>query len=178
MLIEHTQQGKVRLYNAETGEAIERWPVDAKGMVASGEYSYEKPTGRSKAAKTADAGTLEEGETTEAGGPVFDPVTTPSMDPIMGHPSGEVDMQLGAATSVSVGVEPEGVAGAVEQASKEAPADTGGVRASAVRPATGSELPEKTPLGERAVYGRADTARSVGSGQAPVRTKAPGKGGR
>lgn len=175
MLIEHTQQGKVKLYHAETGEAIERWPVDAKGMVDSGEYTYEMPTGRGKAAKAAAAGKRAEGEVDDTMAPNFDPVITPSMDPVMGHPSGDVDLQLGASTSVSVGVEPEGVAEAADKAASGA-VDTGGVRASAVQPA--KDLPETTPLGEKAVYGRAGDARSAGVDQQPMRTRGPGSKGR
>jgi len=37
--VEMTAQGKVVLFNNETGERIERWPVIAKGMLANGEYS-------------------------------------------------------------------------------------------------------------------------------------------
>lgn len=33
--------GKVMVYHVETGKAVERWPVDARGMVACGEYTYD-----------------------------------------------------------------------------------------------------------------------------------------
>ncbi|HKO19920.1 MAG TPA: hypothetical protein VJU82_13635 [Acidobacteriaceae bacterium] len=32
--------GKVKLYNMETGEVIERWPVDAREIVAAGGWAY------------------------------------------------------------------------------------------------------------------------------------------
>ena len=34
---------KIRLKHAQTGEAVERWPVDAREMIASGDWVAEDP---------------------------------------------------------------------------------------------------------------------------------------
>lgn len=172
MLIEQTGQGKVRIYDAKTGDPLERWPVDAREMVASGEFTYERPTKGKKA--EAAAGPVDGAPAAgEMAGPQFDPVQTPSMDPIMGAPSGEVEMQLGAATGVSVGVAPEGVA----EVAADMATDSGGARASAVGGSTDSTLPKTTPLGEPATYSRAADAGPALTDQIPVRRGRP-KGGR
>lgn len=38
-----TPEGKVRLFHASTGEAREFWPVDARTIIASGEYAATPP---------------------------------------------------------------------------------------------------------------------------------------
>jgi len=45
--------GKVTIYHAVTGEAIERWPVDARGMVAHGEYTLTPPASTEGASEVA-----------------------------------------------------------------------------------------------------------------------------
>jgi len=49
-----TPTGKMRLYHATTGRAIERWPVDARAMLACGEYTADPIDGAMPAA-TVDA---------------------------------------------------------------------------------------------------------------------------
>lgn len=36
---QRTSEGKAVIYERSTGQAIERWPVDARGMIESGEYT-------------------------------------------------------------------------------------------------------------------------------------------
>ncbi len=167
MLIEHTGQGKIRIYDVETGEPLERWPVDARGMVTAGTHSYEAPTSgkKAKAAAGPADGEILPGDAI----PQFDPVVTPSMDPVLGAPSGEVEVQLGAATGVSVGVEPDGVAEAAADMAK------GDVGASKTAGGTADTLPKTTPLGQPATYSRAADAGPARVDQAPVRTRAKGK---
>lgn len=38
-----TPDGKVVLYSRATGQRFERWPVDARDMLASGDYTQEAP---------------------------------------------------------------------------------------------------------------------------------------
>jgi hypothetical protein len=38
-----TPEGKVVLFRESDGQRFERWPVDARGMMASGEYTYTEP---------------------------------------------------------------------------------------------------------------------------------------
>ena len=40
------------LFNTSTGERIERWPVDARAMVACGEYTTDTPAGHIEPAAT------------------------------------------------------------------------------------------------------------------------------
>lgn len=40
-----TSQGKVVLWERASGQRLERWPVDARGMVAQGDYTFEPPAG-------------------------------------------------------------------------------------------------------------------------------------
>lgn len=42
---ERTPRGKWVIYDAETGERLERWPVDAKDMLATDEFVAEPPEG-------------------------------------------------------------------------------------------------------------------------------------
>ena len=37
--------GKVIIYHVETGEAFERWPIDAREMLSTGDYTQEVPGG-------------------------------------------------------------------------------------------------------------------------------------
>lgn len=41
--------GKITIYNVTTGKAAKRYPVDAKGQVASGRWSYEPVTIKTEA---------------------------------------------------------------------------------------------------------------------------------
>ena len=36
---------KVLVYNVETGEASQHWPIDAREMLATGEWTLERPEG-------------------------------------------------------------------------------------------------------------------------------------
>lgn len=47
--------GKITIYNVETGKAAKRYPVDAKGQVASGRWSYEPVTVEAEAEPQAEA---------------------------------------------------------------------------------------------------------------------------
>jgi hypothetical protein len=134
MQLAKTAQGKVRLWSVKTGEEIERWPVDAQGMVASGEYS---PTPVEVKRKKGDGDTATEGEALGAGALTFDPVKTPSMDSVAG------------ATSPLVPAEPaEAVLGASSEVTALPPVET-------VNPAPpGGELPRTTALGQPAVHAR------------------------
>jgi hypothetical protein len=40
-----TPEGKIVLFHGETGERFERWPVDAREMLACGAYTTDDPTG-------------------------------------------------------------------------------------------------------------------------------------
>lgn len=44
----------ITIYHAKTGEAIERWPVDARGMIACGEYRLDPPVDPEAAAEAQD----------------------------------------------------------------------------------------------------------------------------
>lgn len=52
---DRTPVGKWVIYNQD-GDAVERWPVDAKGMVASGEFSAQPP-GTASAAEDPEPAT-------------------------------------------------------------------------------------------------------------------------
>src|SRR4051812_26388341 len=43
--MERTQEGKVKVYDLETGKVREHWPVDGRDIVIAGEgrYTFEKP---------------------------------------------------------------------------------------------------------------------------------------
>ena len=64
--------GKVFLYHVETGEEIERWPVDARGMIGCGEYTLTPPaiTGGAEEAVTSEPETQDE------------PTKTPRLHPL------------------------------------------------------------------------------------------------
>lgn len=64
--------GKVTIYHAVTGEAIERWPVDARGMIDCDEYTLTPP---SEGAPGPAAGEQEPQGTPE-GIPVLHPLST------------------------------------------------------------------------------------------------------
>lgn len=42
---ERTPRGKWVIYRADTGERLERWPVDARGMLETDEFTAEAPGG-------------------------------------------------------------------------------------------------------------------------------------
>lgn len=44
---QRTREGKWAIYHAVTGQQIERWPVDARAMLATGEYVAVPPSGAS-----------------------------------------------------------------------------------------------------------------------------------
>lgn len=52
--MQKTDSGKVIVYSVETGEPCERWPVDARGMVECGEYSYSLPSAEGDDPEGAD----------------------------------------------------------------------------------------------------------------------------
>jgi len=49
-----TADGKTELWNVETGERVERHPIDARGMIASGEYSPEPVAAKAPASESDD----------------------------------------------------------------------------------------------------------------------------
>lgn len=53
---------KVTIYHAVTGEAVERWPVDARGMVECGEYSLTPPERQEAAAEAQEEASADPGE--------------------------------------------------------------------------------------------------------------------
>ena len=44
-LAHRDREGRWLIWSVATGERLARWPVDAKGMVTSGEFSFEAPVG-------------------------------------------------------------------------------------------------------------------------------------
>ena len=79
--------GKVTLYHVETGEAIERWPVDARGMVAHGEYTLEPPSSEEGAPAVVES--VPEPQGTPVGSAKVHPLSTGDV---------AVPLVLGAAT--------------------------------------------------------------------------------
>lgn len=56
MTPERTPEGKWVLYHGTTGQRIERWPVDARGMLVSGDYlAAPAPAVAEEVAPAADA---------------------------------------------------------------------------------------------------------------------------
>lgn len=49
-----TAEGKVVIYHAVTGKAVERWPVDARAQLASGEFVEFPPEGALHPYETAE----------------------------------------------------------------------------------------------------------------------------
>ncbi len=47
-----TPEGKVVLVNCATGQRVERWPVDARGMIASGDFTADTHEAASAQAAT------------------------------------------------------------------------------------------------------------------------------
>lgn len=79
----------VTIYHAKTGAAIERWPVDARGMVECGEYTLTPPSGGADAAPDAPA-VSEQEPCVAPGAPLrAHPLSTPEV---------AVPVVLGAAT--------------------------------------------------------------------------------
>ena len=162
MQVEKTAQGKVAIYNVETGERVERWPVDARGMIASGEFSA-TPV-ELKKGKTDDPPRAEEQART-ADALTFDPIKTPSMDVVAGAtsplaPTEPGEAVLGAGGDVMTLPSAEVVQNATVGAS------------AATLPGTGA-LPKTTPLGQEAVH--ATTRGKAAANQEPVRTTRKGK---
>lgn len=164
MQVEKTAQGKVAIYNVETGDRVERWPVDARGMIASGEFS---PTPvELKKGKTDDPPRAEE-QARAADSLTFDPIKTPSMDPVAGATSPLVPTEPGEAIL--------GAAGDVMTLPSAEVVQNAQVGASAATlPGTGA-LPKTTPLGQPA--SNTTTRSAAKSNQEPVRTTR-GKGGK
>lgn len=173
MQVEKTAQGKVKLYPADGGEPVERWPVDARGMIASGEFSA-TPVEAKKGSEAAEVDDSPEASqrrrelaAATAGEVTFDPIKTPSMDPVAGATSPLVPTEpgeaiLGAGGDVMTLPSAEVVQGAQAGAS------------AATLPGTGA-LPKTTPLGAEAVH--ATTRGKAAANQEPVRTTR-GKGGK
>lgn len=70
-----TPEGKWQLYSVSTGELKSAWPVDARGMLASGEFTATPPDD-SETASAADAATVSA---------TSQPVLPPALPP---HPLG------------------------------------------------------------------------------------------
>lgn len=178
MQVQNTAQGKQVVYDVSSGQRLERWPVDAKAMIAAGTHSYE-PQGRKSAVDDSNSNA-----TTEQ---PFDPVLTPATDLAVtssepGHAEGIP--VTGAITDVSPlpsaePANPENPGASVVPSAGEAAGTSdpsGGVNATAVAPPWGTGLPETTPLGVPAVHARAGDATSAGTGaSAPTRTEAKPK---
>jgi hypothetical protein len=49
-----TPEGKVVLFRESDGQRFERWPVDARDMMASGEYTYTEPSNATAPAPTPE----------------------------------------------------------------------------------------------------------------------------
>lgn len=45
MTPERTSEGKWVIYHRATGQRMERWSIDARGLVASGDYTTDDPHG-------------------------------------------------------------------------------------------------------------------------------------
>lgn len=75
MFLERTPEGMVAVYHRESGERFVRWPVDARGMVGSGEYATIPPTDQPT---TADAPVIEvDPPVAIAGGGALSPTGAP-----------------------------------------------------------------------------------------------------
>lgn len=72
MKTERTKEGKVVIYDASTGQRLERWPVDARAMVASGEFVEFPPSG--------------EPDTVPETRPSLDPAEVESVKPVAAAP--------------------------------------------------------------------------------------------
>lgn len=86
-----TQEGKWAIFRVSDGQRFERWPIDAKGMVASGEYSHEPK----EPEDAADTSQVKVDEKT-----VINPalVSTATVDPVKGLP---VEYAPGVALNVT-----------------------------------------------------------------------------
>jgi hypothetical protein len=165
MQLEKTAQGMIRLYDKETGKPLDRWPVDARGMLASGQFSNQPIPGKEDEGMGATATSAQPlvGALDATRDIRFDPLKTPTMDAVLG------------ATSPLAPIQPaEAVLGASSEAMTVLPsADV--VGASAVQPAYAGELPKTTPLGQPAVHSTAADAKGASQAdQAPVRTSKKG----
>lgn len=43
MFLERTREGMVAIYSRATGERLYRWPVDARAMIETADYTIERP---------------------------------------------------------------------------------------------------------------------------------------
>lgn len=160
MQVVKTAQGKVRLYDKETGEPVERWPVDAKGMLMAGTHSAEPvdvAKGEDTQADAVEGGEQRQNSPYRVGAAVFDPVKTPTMDLVAG------------ATSPVAPVQPnEAILGAAMEVTALPQAET--VPGASARELEGiDKLPKTTPLGAPAVH--ATMRGAAQTDQAPVRTQ-------
>lgn len=55
MAPDRTPEGKVVLYSVATGERLERWPVDARGMLGTGDYTMKEPASSTSSGVSAPA---------------------------------------------------------------------------------------------------------------------------
>jgi hypothetical protein len=62
---QRTPEGKWRVYDKETGAYLDRWPIDARGLLATGDYVDEPPEGSEPAPQaTPEQRGIVEGEGT------------------------------------------------------------------------------------------------------------------
>lgn len=160
MQVAKTAQGKVLLWDNETGEPVERWPVDAKGMLAAGTHSATpvegKEPGEGEPQRPAVAGAPVSGLT--GIGVQFDPIKTPTMDLVAGATSPVAPVQPG-----------EAVLGASMEVTALPPLEAMPGASAQALPGT-DQLPKTTPTGAPAVHSTARGA--AATDQAPVRSGA------
>jgi hypothetical protein len=80
-----TPEGKVVLFRTSTGDRFERWPVDARDMLASGDYTLGEPS----APPVATAPVAASAPVTLAGAPTQNPVAPslpPEVEAVIGKP--------------------------------------------------------------------------------------------
>lgn len=58
MILERTPEGKVVLYRTSDGQRFVRWPIDARDMLASGEYTAVPPNAPGQDSSTSDTATV------------------------------------------------------------------------------------------------------------------------
>jgi hypothetical protein len=79
-----TPEGKVVLFRTSTGDRFERWPVDARDMLASGDYTLGEPSALPAPAPVAAAAPV-----TLTGTPTQNPVAPslpPEVEAVIGKP--------------------------------------------------------------------------------------------
>lgn len=144
-----TPDGRLILVHKETGERVERHPVDAKGMIASGEYEEEK-TPKEQLVAGGEGARLVPGTESE-------PIN-PALADHLGDSS-----QPGTLPAEENPGNAEPLTAVGEPArSDPAPVDRDPV----------SGLPRTTPLGQPAVHSTSADARQAGTGPQAKRTGA------